>query len=148
MTRINLVLPSIMTRGHLLAEYRELPRVFAYVEAAHLRGLKPDTLPGVPSRYVLGRGHVKFFYDKLRWLVRRQCHLVIEMKRRGYRPAYSDPYSLVCGIDDCWFNDWKPESSDVMTNLRRLMDREPDHYPYRAAMSTLMSLPDQSPFAS
>lgn len=34
MTRINLADPSTLHSKHLLAEYRELPRVFKLVEAA------------------------------------------------------------------------------------------------------------------
>lgn len=38
MTRINLVDPSTLHTKHLIAEYRELPRVFALAEAAAFRG--------------------------------------------------------------------------------------------------------------
>lgn len=38
MTCINLVDPSTLHSKHLLAEYRELPRVFKLVEAAEKRG--------------------------------------------------------------------------------------------------------------
>lgn len=54
MTRINLVEPRYLTDEHLLAEYRELPRVFTYVDR---HGIAEDR----PESYKLGKGHVKFF---------------------------------------------------------------------------------------
>jgi deoxyribonuclease (pyrimidine dimer) len=68
MTRINVVAPRDLTDQHLLAEYRELPRVFTLAQAWLDRG-KPGALP---ERYALGTGHVKFFYDKTDYLAKRQ----------------------------------------------------------------------------
>ena len=45
MTRINCVPPSELTVQHLVAEYRELPRIFALVRAAIARGERPDDIP-------------------------------------------------------------------------------------------------------
>ncbi|MBP7000765.1 pyrimidine dimer DNA glycosylase/endonuclease V [Amaricoccus sp.] len=41
MTRINVVPPEELSRAHLVAEYRELPRVFGMVRAMIARGLDP-----------------------------------------------------------------------------------------------------------
>lgn len=55
MTRINCVPVEELTDKHLLAEYRELPRIFNLARAVE----------DAPTEYVLGTGHMKFFYDKL-----------------------------------------------------------------------------------
>lgn len=78
MTRINVVPPSELCDKHLLAEYRELPRVFALARPC----------PDAPKEYVLGAGHVKFFYDKLGFLARRFKQLAYEAQARGFKPSY------------------------------------------------------------
>lgn len=60
MTRINCIPPRELSREHLIAEYRELPRIFALVRAAIARGESPDD-PRNPTSYTLGAGHVRFF---------------------------------------------------------------------------------------
>ena len=42
MTRINGIPPQELTGPHLVAEYRELPRIFALVRAAAARGARPE----------------------------------------------------------------------------------------------------------
>lgn len=88
MTRINVVPVEELVGPHLVAEYRELPRIFALAHAAHTKSIKWQTRQ--PEAYTLGRGHVLFFYNKLAWLAVRQNQLVAEMKRRGYEPKFVD----------------------------------------------------------
>lgn len=120
MTRINVIPPRKLSRQHLLAEYRELPRVFALVRKAQGRGITPQTLKAPPC-YTLGKGHVLFFYDKLLWLVLRHTLLVDEMLRRGYQARFRHPPRE--GIDDHWFNDWKPTAIARHINLQRIKER-------------------------
>ena len=84
MTRINCIPVEELTDKHLIAEYRELPRVFK---------LARDPKPGehIPTYYSLGRGHVKFFYNKLFYLEKRFLALVLEMRARGFKPNYLTP---------------------------------------------------------
>ena len=78
LTRINCVSPEELHGKHLLAEYRELPRIFNIVRKRVEQGQSPSQID-MPDRYTLGTGHVKFFYDKLGWLVDRQKSLIREM---------------------------------------------------------------------
>lgn len=87
MTRVNCIPVRQLARQHLVAEYRELPRVFALAQAAYLRGEDPLDFP---RTYRLGTGHVKFFYSRIGYLVRRQRQLIAEMRRRGYNPTHTD----------------------------------------------------------
>lgn len=65
MTRINCVPVQELSGPHLVAEYRELPRVFALVRKAALRGSFSQ-----PETYTLGKGHVLFFYTRLEYLAK------------------------------------------------------------------------------
>ena len=119
MTRINCVPPSELTNKHLVAEYRELPRIFAL--ARHCND--------APKEYCLGTGHMKFFYDKLWYLVKRQYAIVLEMLGRGMHPTY-DPLSLWKfypgnggSIPIELWNDWAPDDKALAINRARINDR-------------------------
>jgi len=112
MTRINCVPPEELSGPHLVAEYRELPRVFGLIRKAR---------PGpAPAEYVLGPGHVRFFYDKAGWLLRRQRALIDEMIRRGYRPTHTEPAPLAAGLP---MGDWTPDERAMALNRARLAER-------------------------
>ncbi len=119
MTRINLVDPSTLHSKHLLAEYRELPRVFKLVEAAERRG----AVLRIPSEYVLGPGHVTFFYNKLWFLHRRFRELVTECQRRGFNVQHTSPPAIQ--VQQCWYNDYVPTPEAIELNAARIKDRMP-----------------------
>ena len=119
MTRINLVDPSTLHSKHLLAEYRELPRVFKLVEAAQARG----TTVMIPNEYVLGTGHVTFFYNKLMFLARRFQALVTECQRRGFSITHTQVPAVTVG--QCWWGDYTPTAQAIELNAARIKDRVP-----------------------
>ena len=112
MTRINVVPVEELCDQHLLAEYRELPRVFA------LAKLCSDA----PKQYVLGSGHVKFFYDKLCFVYFRLTLLIQECERRGFNIAYATPPNSLPTNAKLW-NDYIPTEEAVALNKQRLHDR-------------------------
>jgi hypothetical protein len=119
MTRINCVPVEELSGPHLVAEYRELPRVFALAQKAADRG----NLPRLET-YTLGKGHLLFFYTRLGYLARRHAQLIDEMKSRGYKPTFSsvrreDFPNLP---DVCW-NDWKPTVEAMAINRARIKER-------------------------
>lgn len=124
MTRINCIPPSELTGPHLVAEYRELPRVFALVRAAIARGERPDDQRN-PSSYRLGAGHVRFFYPRLGYLARRQAQLVAEMRTRGYRPQFVATEALTEGFPLTWCLDWEPDAEAIALNRSRIAERMP-----------------------
>lgn len=115
MTRINCVPVTELVDKHLLAEYRELPRVFKLARKC----------PDAPKTYILGTGHVKFFYNKLTRLYLRQKELVNEMLKRGFKPQY-DPDDLLLlkskKNEGCWGN-WEPTEEALLLNRKRISER-------------------------
>ncbi|PRD58418.1 pyrimidine dimer DNA glycosylase/endonuclease V [Phyllobacterium myrsinacearum] len=122
MTRINCIPSSELTGPHLVAEYRELPRVFALVRAAIARGETPDDRRN-PSSYTLGTGHVRFFYPRLGYLAKRQAQLVAEMRARGYAPQFADTDQLLAGFPVEWCADWQPTGEAMRINRARIAER-------------------------
>lgn len=118
MTRINVVDPATLSRQHLVAEYRELPRIFALSYAAQQRNEDPKTHP---TEYTLGKGHVKFFYTRLGWLSARFLALVAEMQKRGYKTTYTTPPAFP--HKDEWQQDWTPTVDAVRINTNRINER-------------------------
>ena len=122
MTRINCIPPSELSGQHLVAEYRELPRIFALVRAAVARGERPDDRRN-PSQYCLGAGHVRFFYGRLGFLAKRQAALVAEMLTRGYRPGFTETERLLDGFPEAWCQDWQPTPEAIAINRARIAER-------------------------
>lgn len=114
MTRINCIPVEDLHNKHLLAEYRELPRIFKLARPCNT----------APDRYVLGAGHVKFFYSRLKYLYNRQCDLYIEMIKRGYKPTYN-PEGLrqFADIKPKLWNDWQPDADAMRINRERINER-------------------------
>jgi deoxyribonuclease (pyrimidine dimer) len=114
MTRINLVDPQTLTDQHLIAEYRELPRVFTLALKAYGKPVK------IPANYVLGTGHVKFFYNKLQFLHKRQLSLISECKRRGFNINHEKIDIL---FPESWYNDFIPSEQDIKLSQSRLDEK-------------------------
>ena len=118
MTRINVVPVKELHPKHLVAEYREIVRVFALSR-------KDSGKIKAPEKYVLGTGHVRFFYDKLGFVLNRYHALISEMVRRGYNPKPVDLAELIGGIYIGKFNDYIPTAEALALNRERIADRMP-----------------------
>lgn len=115
MTRINVVPVEELCNKHLLAEYRELPRVFKLARPCH----------DAPKQYTLGAGHVKFFYDKLGWLLARQRALVNEMTRRGFKPTHTASTLMDKAVkaEDWQWKTYTPTPEALALNRARIVTR-------------------------
>jgi deoxyribonuclease (pyrimidine dimer) len=112
MTRINCVPVSELTDKHLLAEYREIGRIAALANKS-----KPRE---VPAKYLLGKGHVLFFYNKGQWLKNRfEQDIVPEMKKRGFKPNFTE-YPK---INQELMGNWTPNEEAMAINRKRISDR-------------------------
>lgn len=123
MTRINLIDPKDLIRQHLVAEYRELPRVFGLVYAQQEKGKTPKDI-AIPPTYRLGTGHVTFFYDKLLFLRKRFGLLVDEMHARGYTVNHAYIPSFTADISAEWWNDYQPTDTEIAISNARIEERK------------------------
>lgn len=90
MTRINLIPPSELCDQHLLAEHREITRIPNHV----MKHYPQLNLEGRPADYTLGTGHVRFFYDRLGFLLMRYILVHQECVARGFAVKYIWPSPL------------------------------------------------------
>jgi hypothetical protein len=79
MTRINVGIdPTDLHPKHLIAEHREIKRIPNAVRTGRA------VIKNLPEHFTLGTGHVKFFYNKLGYLLERYRELYLECLRRGF----------------------------------------------------------------
>lgn len=116
MTRINAdIPPQELTGKHLIAEHREIKRIPNTITSGKAK------IENIPTTFGLGKGHVKFFYDKQTFLLRRYKQLYTECKNRGYN---------VTNYESCWdgvpkhlFNDYKFTDEDNQIVRDRIKER-------------------------
>ena len=121
MTRINCVSVEELHRKHLVAEYRELPRVYALATAHHD---KLESWTSVPAEYTLGAGHVKFFYTRMGFVRERHGQLIQEMFRRGYNPSLITVPGMR-HLAEPWHQYWIPTPEALAINRARIKERMP-----------------------
>jgi deoxyribonuclease (pyrimidine dimer) len=119
MTRINVIPPSELTNLHLIAEYRELPRIFALAKKHFESGKNLKN----PKEYTLGKGHVLFFYDKLLFLLKRQESLIEEMQKRGIKTNFSNLESLYKEMPTPLMQDYVVTPEAIKINKARIFER-------------------------
>ena len=119
MTRINVVPVEELTNKHLFAEWREMPRLVKNLEQSLNRKGKPFSLEEIPSEYKLGAGHVKFFFDKFKFLHDRHKKLTEELLKRGYNLSHTDS-NLFANVDTIWYNDYTPTEEALRLNRERI----------------------------
>ena len=136
MTRINCIPVEELTDKHLLAEYRELPRVSALTwkwsqNSANTSWIDTDLADekvyrtwNLPRQYRLGTGHVKFFYNKGEYLRKRfEEQIVPEMQRRGFKTNFTKYRSHPDGMNQ----DWTPDDAAIQVNRARIKERLDDN---------------------
>lgn len=123
MVRINLIGPERLADQHLIAEYNEMLMLLGYVRK------HPEPI-GIPERYTLGKGHIKFFKDKLLYIKKRHELIKTEMKKRDFQA------NKTIGLDEFnkdLANDWRPDHNDIRIITSRLIEKlnlKPDYYNY------------------
>jgi len=123
MTRINSNLsPKVLKRAHLIAEIREIIMVPAALRKS-LRTISVHRiLETIPTHFTLNKGHVKFFYNKLRFLQLRFDCLADEMERRGYTPNRARRAAFD-GFDSIWYQNWESTLIDDAIVEQRIAHR-------------------------
>lgn len=132
MTRINLVKVQELTDQHLVAEYREIFMVGSALQRSLKSSNWEKTKKSLPVEFTLNGGHVKFFYNKGKYLHKRYLGLVNEMKRRGMKPDPSRVFKVHQWPDDL-YRDWSPSEKEleiVRQRIQERIDQKPDWYRY------------------
>lgn len=116
MTRINVgVHPRELSRQHLLAEHREITRIPNAIKSGRFND------KGIPAKFTLGTGHVKFFYFRLRYLHKRYLNLLAECIRRGYNVTNkSDAFH---NLPEKHYGDYSPTDEDRNMIIERINQR-------------------------
>jgi deoxyribonuclease (pyrimidine dimer) len=118
MTRINSGIdPKTLCDQHLLAEYREMPRI---ASLAWHRWKTYQPIPPLP-KFTLGKGHMLFFVDKGLYLEKRFASIVDELTKRGYAISFRQYRAH----PEPWHKDHLPTTEEVKTVLNRISERMP-----------------------
>ena len=116
MTRINVgIRASELNNKMLIAEHREIKRIPNCIRKGRY------SLDNQPSEFKLGAGHVKFFYDKLKYLRRRYETLYRECKDRGFNVEYYG--RSFDGLPKELYKDYKPTNYDRTLLQARITKR-------------------------
>lgn len=123
MVRINLIEPKNLADQHLVAEYDEILMLLGYVR-------RYPEMKDIPQEYCLGKGHIKFFKDKLQYIYNRHELLKKEMRKRNFKTNITIdltefPEELV--------NDWSPRKKDFVIIKNRIQEKlklKPNYYRY------------------
>lgn len=117
MTRINLgISPAILTGAHLLAEHREMKRIPNMVREGKIG------VNNIPDTFRLGTGHVKFFVNKLGYLLDRYNEVYNECLKRGYKVQnYSSAWQ---GVPKDLMGRYEPTDRDREIVMERLISKD------------------------
>ena len=122
MTRINLVHPKELSNQHLIAEYREIFMVGPALQRSMKSKNWNKTRQDIPSEFTLNAGHVKFFYNKGKYLNKRYQLIVKEMKRRGMNPDSNRKFKKD-HFPSKFYNDWSPTLKDLEIIRKRINEK-------------------------
>ena len=116
MTRINVgIEPREIPSKQLLAEHREIKRIPNCVASGKYKPVN------IPETFRLGTGHVKFFVNKLNYLLKRYKKIYTECVQRGYNVTdYSEAWN---GVPDNLMQDYQPSQQDRELLLERFRER-------------------------
>ena len=116
MTRINVrILPQELPDKLLLAELREICRIPRTIQSGRAK------LDNIPKRFSLNKGHVKWFYDKNGYTLRRYKELRLEALKRGFNVQdFSDAWN---DLPQHLMGDFSPTPEDRQLLIERITER-------------------------
>lgn len=116
MTRINAnIEPIDLIDQHLLAEYRELIRIPNHV----IKNNDINKYNNLPKDFVLGQGHVKYFYNKQKYLHKRFLLIKQELSKRNIINNITD--DLFLNVPEYLYNDI--EYHDLYNGNKLIVER-------------------------
>lgn len=120
MVRINLIDPKQLSDQHLIAEYREILLLFGYYKK-HQK-IRPSDDHKCPMR---------FYHNKLFYLMKRFAFLRLEMIRRGFKPTKFLPIEILG--ETLLFNDFEPneiQTKEIKDRIVQRLNEKPSWYRY------------------
>ena len=118
MTRINLIDPELLSNQHLLAEHREIKRIPNMI--LNGRGI----ISNLPEKYTMGKGHVRFFYNKLMFLFIRYLWIKHECMRRNFNITnYEKPFIDAMIKYPVLAQDWVPSPEEIEISKQRIQEK-------------------------
>ena len=116
MTRINVgIPPAELVNQHLLAEHREIKRIPNCITKGRYN------MDGIPEHFKLGKGHVKFFYNKLLHLKKRYVRIYEECIKRGFNVQnYIEAWN---NVPEELMNDYNVKANDIRIIRERINEK-------------------------
>lgn len=125
MTRVNIVPVKTLADQHLFAEWREIKMVPAALRRSLRTRHLAHIMKEISKSYTLNTGHVKFFFDKMKFLSSRYDKLTQELLLRKFN--LSDKRTFNEYIEDlpseCIQKEWSPTHAEKAINTERIMLR-------------------------
>jgi hypothetical protein len=116
MTRINCgIPPAELCDAHLLAEHREITRIPNTLNSGRAKVIN------IPPKFTLGKGHVKFFYNKVGYIQNRYNEIYEECRRREFN--VESKFNSFENIPKHRMNDWSPSPLDIQIINERISER-------------------------
>lgn len=139
MTRINLIKAKMLMDQHLIAEIKEINQLAGSFRVS-LKSKNGIDVTKLPKNFKLNTGHVKFFYNKGKYLENRFNDLVAEAKERKYiiNAKFNNEWFKNSRLD--LYQDWEPNENDISIVTERInfrISQKPTFYTYyRKHLST------------
>lgn len=116
MTRINTgIRAAELPREALLAENHEILRIPRAITSGRFN------MKNIPEAFTLGKGHVKFFYNKIAYIYARYQEILEEGNRRGY--SMTDFTPVFSEVPEEYWGGYKEKPRDRALLLIRLNQR-------------------------
>lgn len=118
MTRINVgIHPYELPNKLLLAEHREITRIPNAIRSGKIN------LDNLPTQFTLGKGHVRFFYNKLEYLRKRYGALLKKCKQRGFQVTDKTNSFDCCTEYPHLFQDYQEQPQDRQIIIDRIKSK-------------------------
>jgi deoxyribonuclease (pyrimidine dimer) len=119
--RINVVKPEYLMDQHLIAEYGEIQNMMLAYYRRSMKTKIPFDWASVPEKYTLNKGHAKFFYNKMGFVIERFNSVVKEMHHRGFNTNLLELDYSEIPIKN--MGSYIVTEEDIQVNLERITQR-------------------------
>lgn len=122
--RGNLVPVVELMDQHLMAEWRELKMVPAALRRSMRSKSVEMIMSSIPSSFVLGKGHITFWYNKLTFLTERYAMLTTELLLRGFNLQYRGGFeTFTKDLPKVFFNHYYPNATEIGMSRARIAEK-------------------------